>query len=198
METSDGSKVKHRTRTLVTRTQPTELRSATGERIRPRTKNVNYHVFNSEKLPLATFPDDDTEQAVSNLLSSQDAESGANANGFDASLVKTESDFEHARKKDNSLPPGRHIIEEGKVVKIIKGGIVVKNNRRRIKQEPAEEESGIQEAEVHIKEEVVDPSPLHELAELSMQHAQNMFRCEMCSAVFSDRAQLLVHVPVHI
>lgn len=49
-----------------------------------------------------------------------------------------------------------------------------------------------------IKQEMVDPSPLHELAELSMQHAQNIFKCEMCSEVFSDRAQLLVHVPIHI
>lgn len=55
---------------------------------------------------------------------------------------------------------------------------------------------------VTIKQEIVDSSPLHELAEISMQHAtansQNLYKCEMCSEVFSDRAQLLVHVPIHI
>lgn len=55
---------------------------------------------------------------------------------------------------------------------------------------------------ISVKEEAIDPSPLHELAEITMQHAsanaQNLFKCEMCSEVFSDRAQLLVHVPIHI
>lgn len=32
----------------------------------------------------------------------------------------------------------------------------------------------------------------------TMTDENNVFTCEMCSAVFSDRAQLLVHVPVHI
>lgn len=50
VESTDGSKVRHKTKTLVTRTQPTELKSATGERIRPRTKNVSYHIYNSDKL----------------------------------------------------------------------------------------------------------------------------------------------------
>lgn len=34
--------------------------------------------------------------------------------------------------------------------------------------------------------------------EFTMTDDMNVFTCEMCSAVFSDRAQLLVHVPVHI
>lgn len=32
----------------------------------------------------------------------------------------------------------------------------------------------------------------------TMTDENSLFTCEMCSAVFSDRAQLLVHVPVHI
>lgn len=64
----------------------------------------------------------------------------------------------------------------------------------------------VKEEIINIKEEnqqeLIDQSPLHELAEITMQHAnanaQNLFKCEMCSAVFSDRAQLLVHVPIHI
>lgn len=68
-----------------------------------------------------------------------------------------------------------------------------------IQPEPVIKEEVIQPA---IKQEILDPSPLHELAEISMQHAtanaHNLYKCEMCSEVFSDRAQLLVHVPIHI
>lgn len=65
----------------------------------------------------------------------------------------------------------------------------------------------VKQEEINVKEEIVhpeiiDPSALHELAEITMQHAsanaKNLFKCEMCSEVFSDRAQLLVHVPIHI
>lgn len=82
VETGEGGKVKLRTKTLVTRTQPTELKSATGERIRPRTKNVSYHILHPDKLPLATFPEDDTAQAVSNLLAS-DPDARVHSNGVD-------------------------------------------------------------------------------------------------------------------
>lgn len=219
VESGDGGKIRHKTKTLVTRTQPTEIKSSTGERIRPRTKNVSYHIFNSEKLPLATFPDD-TEEAVNNLLAS-DA-NNTSSNGYDneekdtkENIVKLEPEVQkdteiavptniikvsrvNNSKKVNSLPPGRHIIgPQGKLVRIIKGGIVVRNKRKQ-KEEPENVMPENEQPVVHIKQEIVDPSPLHELAELSMQHAQNMFRCEMCSEVFSDRAQLLVHVPIHI
>jgi len=54
-----------------------------GERIRPRTKNVNYHILNPEKYSLATFPDNDqTEEAVENLLrQTEEEEAAAVANG---------------------------------------------------------------------------------------------------------------------
>ncbi|XP_017780652.1 PREDICTED: zinc finger protein 569 isoform X2 [Nicrophorus vespilloides] len=74
VESAEGGKMRHKTKTLVTRTQPTELKSSTGDRIRPRTKNVSYHILNPEKLPLATFPDDDTEQAVNSLLENESPE----------------------------------------------------------------------------------------------------------------------------
>lgn len=54
----------------------------------------------------------------------------------------------------------------------------------------------------NIKKELMDPSALHELAEISMRHAnsstKSIFKCEMCDEVFTDRGQLLVHVPIHI
>ncbi|XP_044754231.1 zinc finger protein 729-like isoform X2 [Coccinella septempunctata] len=40
--------------------------------------------------------------------------------------------------------------------------------------------------------------PLLEFAEISMQHAKSLFQCEMCSAVFLERSQLLAHVRIHI
>lgn len=57
----------------------------------------------------------------------------------------------------------------------------------------------VQESEV-----VYDPDPLsinikqEKEVDYSAIEASEVFTCEMCSAVFSDRAQLLVHVPIHI
>lgn len=222
VESADGGKVRHKTRTLVTRTQPTELKSATGERIRPRTKNVSYHIYNSDKMQVATFPEDDI--AVNNLLASDMNSVGSShdqSNGtvhFEQSssmdvgseqTVETEPEPEPVgiikvtktravKKSNNSLKPGRHLIGPGdKVVRIVKGGMLVSKKRRK-----DDEPEGIfpDVNPVEFKQEVKqeDPSALHELAEISMQHAQNMFKCEMCSEVFSDRSQLLVHVPIHI
>lgn len=119
-------------------------------------------------------------------------------------------------QENNSLGPGRHIIGPGtKVVRIVKGGMIVKNSKKEPldlepeqapEPEPEPEHQEIVEETivptevetVNIKQEIIEASPLHELAEISMQHAQNLFKCEMCSEVFSDRAQLLVHVPIHI
>ncbi|KAJ3642858.1 hypothetical protein Zmor_025607 [Zophobas morio] len=221
VETGEDGKVRHKTKTLVTRTQPTELKSATGERIRPRTKNVSYHILNSEKLPLATFPDDDTEQAVNSLLKEDQLNDQSNGVVY---MEQTETTPEVAAEQvvetemDNgpvptniikvtstptqlhNLRPGRTIIGPGsKVVRLVKGGMIITKNK---KMEPENILPDIDnmknDDEVRVKQEVVDASPLHELAELSMQHAQNMFKCEMCSAVFDDRAKLLDHVPIHI
>lgn len=215
---SDGGKVRHKTRTLVTRTQPTELRSATGERIRPRTKNVSYHIYNSDKMQVATFPEDDI--AVNNLLAS---DMNDQSNGTTVHFEQTQMDVGSEQTvetepsepepvnitkvgktrsvkrapSNNSLKPGRHLIGPGdKVVRIVKGGGILVSKKKK-KDEP----EGIfpdnpEEFRQEMKQE--DPSALHELAEISMQHAQNMFKCEMCSEVFSDRSQLLVHVPIHI
>ncbi|XP_074031773.1 uncharacterized protein isoform X2 [Leptinotarsa decemlineata] len=237
VEAGEDGRVRHRTRTLVTRTQPAEIKSATGERIRPRTKNVSYHVLQPEKLPLATFPEpvNDAQEAVNNLLKQESVtdeqelqENQQHINGvvfadqFEqppevAAEQTVESEVEpvvEMRKtrsrstsssNSNSLKPGRHIIGPGSKVRLVKGGMIVSKAKNRKSEsendcsEPAPTE-GAQQQVHHIKQEIVDPSPLHELAEISMQHAnaQNLFKCEMCSEVFSDRAQLLVHVPIHI
>lgn len=200
VETTEGGRVRHKTKTLVTRTQPMELKSGGSERVRPRTKNVSYHILNPEKLPLATFPDDDTTQAVNNLLASET--NGLDHDFYEQNHHRKEVDAKSTRKSNNSLEPGRLIIGPGtKVVRIVKSGMIVSKNKGRSKEEPEPEpESIIPDIEEPpmVKQEIVDPSPLHELAEISMQHAQSLFRCEMCSEVFTDRAQLLVHVPIHI
>lgn len=231
VETGEDGKVRHKTKTLVTRTQPTEIKSAIGERIRPRTKNVSYHILNSEKLPIATFPQDDAEQAVNNLL--RESEFGQDDNSLQEETNGQDYDEQQGESCDeqamngmiymqqaeqtpdvaleqevetdigpvptniikvtstasaiHSLKPGRTIIGPGsKVVRLVKGGMIITKTKK------LEAENILPD----IKQE--DPSPLHELAEISMQHAQNMFKCEMCSAVFSDRAKLLDHVPIHI
>lgn len=105
-------------------------------------------------------------------------------------------------------------------VRLIKEGMIVSKVKNNKYTEPTDPESIlpdnplpeqqtviVKQEVINVKEEMVqaeamDPSPLHELAEITMQHAsanaQNLFKCEMCSEVFSDRAQLLVHVPIHI
>ncbi|XP_019875091.2 zinc finger protein 271 isoform X2 [Aethina tumida] len=211
VETGEDGKVRHKTKTLVTRTEPTELKSATGERIRPRTKNVSYHVYQPEKLPLATFPEDDTEQAVSNLLK-DNLVSDHNGMYMDQVESAPEIAAEQTVESETIAPveprvrrssrSTRHILGPGSRVRIVKGGMIITKNKKR----QSEEQESLENIELNsdlmkdviIKQEVVDQSPLHELAEISMQHAQNLFKCEMCSEVFSDRAQLLVHVPIHI
>lgn len=201
-----------KTKTLITRTTPQEhmLRGqVSGERNRPRTKNVSYHVLQPEKYPAATF-DQENENPQEELLGIKPDPDGPQKD-FEAieteipdvaneETVLAQVDSEEIRvtknnnKRNNSLTPGRHIIGPGnKVIRIVKGGMIVRNDK--IKKEAAQPD--IKE-EIHFKQEIIEPSPLHELAELSMQHAQNQFRCEMCSATFTDRSQLLMHVPIHI
>lgn len=68
-----NDKVRHKTKTLITRTTPASmnnqlvdklsdaLRDKLNDRNRPRTKNVSYHVLLPEKYPTATFEDDDLQ-----------------------------------------------------------------------------------------------------------------------------------------
>ncbi|XP_028130240.1 zinc finger protein 569 isoform X1 [Diabrotica virgifera virgifera] len=234
VEAGEDGRIRHKTKTLVTRTQPTEIKTTTAERVRPRTKNVNYHIL-QEKLPRATFdeaPKDPTQEAVDNLLKQEnvfvdpepepehlDQHSQPN-NGIiymdqfeEPPEVASEQTIEsespstveikmmtRSRANSNSLKPGRHIIGPGSKVRMVKEGMVISKNRNKKSESENEYPADSTPLLQHIKQE--DPSPLHELAEISMQHAnanaQNLFKCEMCSEVFTDRAQLLVHVPIHI
>lgn len=225
---SQGDGKGRKTKTLITRTTPQVehmVRGQVGERNRPRTKNVSYHVLQPEKLPVATFdqdniveehdeikPDPDgprimhhkdeddlmmTEQFETVEMEIPDianeetvlAQVETTSEGEQTNIVRVTKNCNN--KRNNSLTPGRHIIGPGnKVIRIVKGGMIVRNDK--LKKEPSEQ------PELQLKQEIIEPSPLHELAELSMQHAQNQFRCEMCCESFTDRSQLLMHVPIHI
>lgn len=50
----------------------------------------------------------------------------------------------------------------------------------------------------HTPETIVMNVKQEKEVSYTMTDENHVFTCEMCSAVFSDRAQLLVHVPVHI
>lgn len=204
------------------------------ERNRPRTKNVSYHVLQPEKFPLATFnQENENPERDENMLGIKpdpDAPKGEKPADFEpieteipdiaseetvlaqVETVAQEGDVANSivrvtknNKRNNSLTPGRHIIGPGnKVIRIVKGGMIVRNDKLRNK-EAAPQDAGesidpvsVVKQEIQLKQEIIEPSPLHELAELSMQHAQNQFRCEMCCESFTDRSQLLMHVPIHI
>lgn len=111
-----------------------------------------------------------------------------------------------------TLQPGRTVIgPQSKVVRYVKSGMVVSKKRKGARGNASAAGDGdaglggieadveaFSTAAVLVKKEPLESSSLHELAELSMQHAKNQFKCEMCSEVFSDRTQLLLHVPIHI
>lgn len=273
VEPGEDGRVRHRTKTTITRTHPSEVKLVTGERIRPRTKNVSYHVFSQDKLPLATFPEPEDQTAVSNLLKETESneyqhgimEDKTEPNGIlymdpaedtpeiaseetiisetaieepqvampedmmqqqvqpvPQTLIRIETrssrrnNQHYAQEENGSLKPGKHIIGPGSKIRLVKGGMIVskKGKKHILKEEPEEilphgpvststiepdiNDVHIKQEIVEMKQELIEQSPLHELAEISMQHAQNLFKCEMCSEVFSDRAQLLVHVPIHI
>lgn len=219
---------RHRTKTLITRTTPAdhgkekEKNIPSGERNRPRTKNVSYHVLQAENLPLATFPDQDQDQEnqIHSVLIKSDPDNMHN-NEIDIEYQTVETEIPDVAneetilaeeapavkpptavsmikvsrtKRNTSLSHGRHIIGPGnKIIRIVKGGMLIKKEP-----ELLVPDVDSQPLLKQVKQEIIEPSPLHELAELSMQHAQNQFRCEMCSATFTDRSQLLMHVPVHI
>ncbi|XP_030762401.1 zinc finger protein 91 isoform X2 [Sitophilus oryzae] len=281
VETGEDGRVRHRTRTLVTRTQPAEIKSVTGERIRPRTKNVSYHVLNPEKFPIATFPSaEQTNEAVESLLKEASEEIPTNGNIVTEEIVEetpevageqiVESEqvpipvgLVEVRTRRNSARSTRNVIGPGSKVRLVKEGMIISKMKRSsesqlepetivpetivpdmnptaavyIKEEHfntsnddtletnvTEEEQPQEEPQptndqfqteetvdqrtpngnpnvINVKQEMMDPSALHELAELSMRHANHitdLFKCEMCDEVFTDRAQLLLHVPIHI
>lgn len=264
VETNEGGRIRHKTKTLVT--QRTQQQMELDSRMRPRTKNVSYHILNTSgetttanntnnKLPLATFPpeDDITAQAVSSILDNAETTGEVQEETVETTvemlpedvIVKEEehqpppslnmSDQEEnllmssPTAKDATLngvsqalltsPRSRRVIvprrmmDPGtKIVKIIKGGMIISKKKPIVpnaeKKTPRDDNTKgyVDEPQfIHVKQESIENnitgiSPLNELAEISMQQLQqsNVFKCEMCSAVFTERNALLEHVPIHI
>ncbi|XP_044754229.1 zinc finger protein 709-like isoform X2 [Coccinella septempunctata] len=238
IEPGEIGRVRHKTRTTITRTQPTEFKAASsGERIRPRTKNDQAAQEENNSNGLLYLDQVETpEVAVEQTIEFNEPVP------TNLIRVRRKAATRQSPRKTNSLSPGRHIIGPGSKVRLVKSGMIVKKKVKEekivddlnvkqevdyeqheeqivhetpdeyvitegnqvieettIQQEPeSESEKTILDQDAKMKQEIMDSSPLHELAEISMQHAQSLFKCEMCSAVFSDRAQLLVHVPIHI
>ncbi|CAG9760696.1 unnamed protein product [Ceutorhynchus assimilis] len=258
VETNEDGRIRHKTKTLVTRTEPAEFKPSTGDRIRPRTKNVSYYSLNPDRYPVATFPDgDQTEEAVTNLLK-ESGEDHTNSRLYLPEEAVPDVAGEQTVSTEISVPTSivdpdnrrtsarilSRTLTRGTKYRLVKEGMLVSKRRNseshvqpeavlpdipipttHIKQElqntsyPDESENHIFHTEeqvieepVHeeiplynmpdvsnLKQELSDQSALRELAEISMSHAnRSCFKCEMCDAMFADRAQLLLHVPVHI
>ncbi|XP_066587348.1 zinc finger protein 594-like [Prorops nasuta] len=256
---SDGVKKGQKTKTMVTRTpkvMPNEHKLGIfpgGERNRPRTKNVSYHVEGKLQMMPATFgkPKEETRPTSHHMLRNIKLEPGLtkissehrnnNGNILNISNEKTEP---LPKKK----PLGRRVKRQKQVV---------------IKQEPIDDRHDDMEIQndnennntANLLDHVVDgnsmevafeanvvtageesilpdlvPSDVDEISnrnvklsvkvESTPQHLLSVhthsvitpvddvpetiipdtleYTCEMCSAVFSSRAELLIHVPIHI
>ncbi|XP_044734485.1 zinc finger protein 616 [Chrysoperla carnea] len=291
VSSGDGSKVRHKTKTLITRTTPAVVTNTNekttpeknGERNRPRTKNVSYHVLQPEKYPTATFEQYKQEtiedvipmKTETNIMVKSEPESRReNYMDLEEMFYHMNNDYGESEEQtalgidgDGNFHVAQNIeVSEEVVPEVENEEVCIEEqveNEEYLEEENTEEitdnyiqyqqkidtgetseqmniehipnnmdqiehgddygesvlpdslavhqeqqqhfESTIhhqqptqQNHQINVKMEPLESSSLYELAELSMQHAQNKFKCEMCSATFSDRGQLLLHVPVHI
>uniref|UniRef100_A0A0C9S1D8 ZNF420_0 protein n=1 Tax=Fopius arisanus TaxID=64838 RepID=A0A0C9S1D8_9HYME len=241
---SDGAKKGQKTKTMVTRTpkvMPGERGMFPGgERNRPRTKNVSYHVDGRNVIP-ATFPQVNNETVETMEQTPEPMQEFVQVN------VKTEPHMITRRSAANHSNGSSIGVRDVEIKKRVRKG--VKKMNRGIKIEPREEILEEHIPEEDIAEEVVDEVPkvamemevgfeetieengesilpdldgvhqdivvpekvslrvkvepatsrglLEDVPETIIPDAIE-YTCEMCSAVFSSRAELLVHVPIHI
>ncbi|XP_076667497.1 uncharacterized protein LOC143368549 isoform X2 [Andrena cerasifolii] len=250
---SDGVKKGQKTKTMVTRTpkvMPNEHKLGIfpgGERNRPRTKNVSYHIEGKLQPPPATFP-----------KPKDDIKASTPMHQHSLLNIKLEADVE-------KTPSNNHRSNNGNILAINnekieptprkKSGVLkkIKKQKHGIKQEPMDiDQDHIQnnnntentdsgrlmdhavdgshlevafEASVTAEEEKylpdVDMNNAGDIGNVKLSvkvestpqrmlavHVDDIpetiipdaveYTCEMCSAVFSSRAELLVHVPIHI
>ncbi|XP_045474845.1 zinc finger and SCAN domain-containing protein 2-like [Harmonia axyridis] len=59
-----------------------------------------------------------------------------------------------------------------------------------------EDQRDVEVQDYSVQHEIIDP--LLELAEISMQHAKSVNKCDMCNSVFLEKSQLISHVRIHI
>ena len=257
----DGVKKGQKTKTMVTRTpkvMPHEHKSGIfpgGERNRPRTKNVSYHVDGRLQLSPGTFPRATKEDSVIVAKSSRkSANSQANNNGSFAQAGEKSEQIAVSPKKRGS--PAKKVKRQQRHVTIKQEPIEIQeqeeeeeeirdNNNSEMLLHSQNFDDGIVEHDgVYHEENVTEESILPDLDD--GHHRQEMcerinsgkmklsvkveaaavqrviieprgvtvtpgedvpetiipdtleYTCEMCSAVFGSRAELLIHVPIHI
>lgn len=260
---SDGVKKGQKTKTMVTRTpkmMPQEHKLGIfpgGERNRPRTKNVSYHIEGKLQPTPATFPKPKEESLLSPAPIHH--QSPLTNIKLEPNMQKT-SNNNHKNNNGNILTINNEKMESAPRKK---SGVLrkIKKQKDGIKQEPIDiDHEQIQnnnntenmdserlmdhsvdgsnlevafEASVTTEEENILPdvgevnntenvgtgnvklsvkvestpqrmlavhsviAPVDDIPETIIPDAVE-YTCEMCSAVFSSRAELLVHVPIHI
>lgn len=260
----DGVKKGQKTKTMVTRTpkvMPNEHKSGIfpgGERNRPRTKNVSYHIEGKLQLAPATFPKPNDEPEKTHVKFSDN--------------IKLEPELQKGGSAIHSNNNGNIAIAENKVEPTPrKKPVAIKRSKKQkqvsIKQEMRDDEFSQDNAQnnnnametnetTHAMDNAIDGNnlevayeasivteeeesilpdlgtrnihtevitkenfqlsvkmlessphrmlavhhvitPVDEVPETIIPDAVE-YTCEMCAAVFSSRAELLVHVPIHI
>ncbi|KAG7204032.1 hypothetical protein KM043_001891 [Ampulex compressa] len=256
---SDGVKKGQKTKTMVTRTpkvMPNEHKVGVfpgGERNRPRTKNVSYHIEGKLQLMPATFPKPKeepgkvaTHQVLTNIKLEPGVQNSSNNHRNNngnilainndkmestpkkkvAALKKVKKQKHVTIKKELQEPSEEEIqnnnnTENSDPARLMDHGIDGNNLEVAFEASvvTAEEDnmlpdiSGVNSEDVgtgNVKLSVkVESTPQRMLAVHSVITAVDdipetiipdvvEYTCEMCSAVFSSRAELLVHVPIHI
>ncbi|XP_045460401.1 uncharacterized protein LOC123670869 [Harmonia axyridis] len=59
-----------------------------------------------------------------------------------------------------------------------------------------EDKRDVEVRDYSVEHEIIDP--LLELAEISMQHAKSVNKCDICNSEFLEKSQLISHVHIHI
>lgn len=162
------------------------------------------------------------EQASRTHLRSDHANANANAKGSGMVRVdykaQTDDDLRPttrtSKRLSNRIQITSHIEP---VAKASKSSTATKSNAKKQTQMPLSQDDHLSSEESQESQESQDESSYNHLhmtenpstnivmnikqekeVSFTMTDENSVFTCEMCSAVFSDRTQLLVHVPVHI
>lgn len=261
---SDGAKKGQKTKTMVTRTpkvMPNEHKAGIfpgGERNRPRTKNVSYHVEGKMQMTPATFPKAKEEaMATQQMLnaklesSSQKANDNHRNNNGEILAIKKESptkkrspvrrtrrgrqvtikqepakpheeeqqqQLQNNNNVENNSDQARlmeHVVDGSSLEVAFEASVVTAERQEEGEDEEAESilpdlnnVKDINNGDVKLSVKVESTpqrmiavhrviAPVDNVPETIIPDMIE-YTCEMCAAVFSSRAELLVHVPIHI
>ncbi|XP_043675356.1 zinc finger protein 91 [Vespula pensylvanica] len=262
---SDGVKKGQKTKTMVTRTpkvMPSEHKLGIfpgGERNRPRTKNVSYHIEGKLQLTSATFPKPKEDivklssqvqpQMVTNIKVEPGVQKSLDSNhsNNNSNIVKINSDKldQTSRKKStvfkkikkqkqvlikeepndnanevetqnnnntentNSIRLMEHAVDGNNLEVAFEASVVTAEEETILPDvDTVTNNDNIENGNVKLSVKVESTpqrmlaihsviTPVDDVPETIIPDTLE-YTCEMCSAVFSSRAELLVHVPIHI